>query len=126
MVAEPGTKAYGALSVAVQYYTQPHVELDVPPRSFIPAPEVDSVVIVCDVREKPPVTVADEKLFFRVVRAAFGQRRKTLSNALKGAGFDKELIRTALPAAGIDGTRRGETLSLMEFAAIATAFLKSV
>ena len=126
MVAEPGTKAYGALSVAVQYYTQPHVELDAPPRSFIPAPEVDSVVIVCDVREKPPVTVADEKLFFRVVRAAFGQRRKTLSNALKGAGFDKELIRTALPAAGIDGTRRGETLSLMEFAAIATAFLKSV
>ena len=126
MVAEPGTKAYGALSVAVQYYTQPHVELDVPPRSFIPAPEVDSVVIVCDVREEPPVTVADEKLFFRVVRAAFGQRRKTLSNALKGAGFDKELIRTALPAAGIDGTRRGETLSLMEFAAIATAFLKSV
>ena len=126
MVAEPGTKAYGALSVAVQYYTQPHVELDVPPRSFIPAPEVDSVVIVCDVREKPPVTVADEKLFFRVVRAAFGQRRKTLRNALKGAGFDKELIRTALPAAGIDGTRRGETLSLMEFAAIATAFLKSV
>lgn len=126
MVAEPGTRVYGALSVAVQYYTQPHVELDVPPRSFIPAPEVDSVVIVCDVREKPPVTVADEKLFFRVVRAAFGQRRKTLSNALKGAGFDKELIRTALPAAGIDGTRRGETLSLMEFAAIATAFLKSV
>lgn len=126
MVAEPGTKAYGALSVAVQYYTQPHVELDVPPRSFIPAPEVDSVVIVCDVREEPPVTVADEKLFFRVVRAAFGQRRKTLSNALKGAGFDKELIRTALPAAGIDGTRRGETLSLTEFAAIATAFLKSV
>ena len=126
MVAEPGTKAYGALSVAVQYYTQPHVELDVPPRSFIPAPEVDSVVIVCDVREEPPVTVADEKLFFRVVRAAFGQRRKTLSNALKGAGFDKELIRTALPAAGIDGTRRGETLSLTDFAAIATAFLKSV
>ena len=126
MVAEPGTKAYGALSVAVQYYTQPHVELDVPPRSFIPAPEVDSVVIVCDVREEPPVTVADEKLFFRMVRAAFGQRRKTLSNALKGAGFDKELIRTALPAAGIDGTRRGETLSLTEFAAIATAFLKSV
>ena len=126
MVAEPGTKAYGALPVAVQYYTQPHVELDVAPRSFIPAPEVDSVVIVCHGREEPQVTVADEKLFFRVVRAAFGQRRKTLSNALKGAGFDKELIRTALPAAGIDGTRRGETLSLTEFAAIATAFLKSV
>ena len=121
MVAVPGTKAYGALSVAVQYYTQPHVELDVPPRSFIPAPDVDSVVIVCDVREKPPVETADEKLFFRVVRASFGQRRKTLSNALKGAGFDKELIRQVLPAAGIDGSRRGETLSLAEFAAIANA-----
>ena len=121
MVAVPGTKAYGALSVAVQYYTQPHVELDVPPRSFIPAPDVDSVVIVCDVREKPPVETTDEKLFFRVVRASFGQRRKTLSNALKGAGFDKELIRQVLPAAGIDGSRRGETLSLDEFAAIANA-----
>ena len=121
MVAVPGTKAYGALSVAVQYYTQPHVELDVPPRSFIPAPDVDSVVIVCDVREKPPVETTDEKLFFRVVRASFGQRRKTLSNALKGAGFDKELIRQVLPAAGIDGSRRGETLSLAEFAAIANA-----
>ena len=121
MVAVPGTKAYGALSVAVQYYTQPHVELDVPPRSFIPAPDVDSVVIVCDVREKPPVETADEKLFFRVVRASFGQRRKTLNNALKGAGFDKELIRQVLPAAGIDGSRRGETLSLAEFAAIANA-----
>ena len=121
MVAVPGTKAYGALSVAVQYYTRPHVELDVPPRSFIPAPDVDSVVIVCDVREKPPVETTDEKLFFRVVRASFGQRRKTLSNALKGAGFDKELIRQVLPAAGIDGSRRGETLSLDEFAAIANA-----
>ena len=121
MVAAPGTKAYGALSVAVQYYTRPHVELDVPPRSFIPAPDVDSVVIVCDVREKPPVETTDEKLFFRVVRASFGQRRKTLSNALKGAGFDKELIRQVLPAAGIDGSRRGETLSLAEFAAIANA-----
>ena len=121
MVAAPGTKAYGALSVAVQYYTRPHVELDVPPRSFIPAPDVDSVVIVCDVREKPPVETTDEKLFFRVVRASFGQRRKTLSNALKGAGFDKELIRQVLPAAGIDGSRRGETLSLDEFAAIANA-----
>jgi len=121
MVAAPGTKAYGALSVAVQYYTRPHVELDVPPRSFIPAPDVDSVVIVCDVREKPPVETTDEKLFFRVVRASFGQRRKTLSNALKGAGFDKEIIRQVLPAAGIDGSRRGETLSLDEFAAIANA-----
>ncbi len=119
MVAAPGTKTYGALSVAVQYYTQPHIELAVPPRSFIPAPDVDSVVIVCDVREKPPVAARDEKMFFRVVRAAFGQRRKTLSNALKGAGFAKEQLQKVLPAVGIDGSRRGETLSLAEFASIA-------
>ena len=72
MVAKPGSKVYGALSVAVQYYTRPRIAFDVPPRSFIPAPEVDSVVIVCDVREKPAVTVKSEKMFFRVVKAAFG------------------------------------------------------
>lgn len=122
MIAQPGTKAYGALSVAVQYYTEPHIAMDVPPRSFIPAPEVDSVVIACRVRENPPVDIkdaAEEKLFFRVVKGAFGQRRKTLGNALKAAGFDKELLAKALVNAGIDAGRRGETLTLAEFAAIA-------
>ena len=122
MIAPPGSKTYGALSVAVQYYTAPEIVLDVPPKSFIPAPEVDSVVIACKVRGEPPVTVRDEKLFFRVVKAAFGQRRKTLSNALKGAGFLKDEVQGALEKAGIEAARRGETLSLEEFAQLADAF----
>ena len=122
MVAKPGGKDYGALSVAVQYYTEPEIVLDVPPRSFIPAPEVDSVVIACKVRETPAVEVQDEKMFFRVVKAAFGQRRKTLVNALKGGGLPKEQVRDAMEKASIDPTRRGETLSLMEFAQLADAF----
>ena len=126
MIASPGSKAYGALSVAVQYYTEPEIVLDVPPRSFLPEPEVDSVVISCTVREKPAVAVNDEALFFRIVRGAFGQRRKTLSNALKGAGLQKEYIDKALSEAGIDLKRRGETLSLEEFAAITDAFTKNI
>ena len=121
MIAPPGSKTYGALSVAVQYYTAPEIVLDVPPKSFIPAPEVDSVVIACKVRGEPPVTVRDEKLFFRVVKAAFGQRRKTLSNALKEAGFLKDEVQEALEQAGIEAARRGETLSLEEFAQLADA-----
>ncbi|MBQ3971939.1 MAG: 16S rRNA (adenine(1518)-N(6)/adenine(1519)-N(6))-dimethyltransferase, partial [Selenomonadaceae bacterium] len=83
--------------------------------------EVDSVVISCRVREVPAVRVRDERLFFRVVKAAFGQRRKTLSNAMKGAGFAKEEILSAFEGAGIDAARRGETLSLEEFASLADA-----
>ena len=120
MTAAPGGKAYGALSVAVQYYTQPRVVASVPPRSFIPAPEVESTVVCCDVREKPPVE-ADERLFFRVVKAAFAQRRKTLANTLKTTGIPAETLQAALERAGIDGRRRGETLSLAEFAAVANA-----
>lgn len=122
MTAKPGSKIYGALSVAVQYYTEPVIVLEVPPRSFLPAPEVDSVVIACRVREKPAVAVQDEKLFFRVVKAAFGQRRKTLANALRGGGFPKEKVRDAMAKAALDPTRRGETLSLPEFATLADAF----
>ena len=119
MTAPPGGRDYGALSVAVQYYTEPEIVLDVPPNCFLPAPEVDSAVIVCAVRQTPVVTVKDEKLFFRVVKAAFGQRRKTLSNALKTTGASKEEIGKALDKAKVDAARRGETLSLVEFAAVA-------
>ena len=119
MTAPPGGRDYGALSVAVQYYTEPEIVLDVPPNCFLPAPEVDSAVIVCAVRQTPVVTVKDEKLFFRVVKAAFGQRRKTLSNALKTTGASKEEIGKALNKAKVDAARRGETLSLVEFAAVA-------
>ena len=119
MTAPPGGRDYGALSVAVQYYTEPEIVLDVPPNCFLPAPEVDSAVIVCAVRQTPAVTVKDEKLFFRVVKAAFGQRRKTLSNALKTTGASKEEIGKALDKAKVDAARRGETLSLVEFGAVA-------
>ena len=122
MTARPGTKAYGALSVAVQYYTEPEVVLAVPPKSFLPAPDVESSVISCRVRERPAVEVKDEEMFFRVVRASFGQRRKTLGNALKGGGFSREAVRDALEKAGIDPTRRGETLTLEEFAKLADVF----
>lgn len=124
MTAPPGGKDYGALSVAVQYYTEPDIVLTVPPKSFYPAPEVDSVVIRCRRRAEPPVECRDEKMFFRVARASFGQRRKTLINALKGAGFLQEDIDRAVSRAGIDPGRRGETLSLEEFARLADGFLK--
>ncbi|WP_251425299.1 16S rRNA (adenine(1518)-N(6)/adenine(1519)-N(6))-dimethyltransferase RsmA [Veillonella agrestimuris] len=122
MVAQPGTKDYGALSVAVQYYTEPDIVLDVPPKSFLPAPAVTSSVIRCVLRDKPPVDVVDEKLFFRVVKAGFAQRRKTFSNTMKTTGLGKEQIDMILQKAGIDGQRRGETFSLQEFADIANAW----
>ena len=123
MTARPSGKNYGALSVAVQYHTEPEIVLDVPPNCFFPAPEVDSAVIACAVRKKPAVAVKDENLFFRVVKAAFGQRRKTLSNALKPLGVSKELMEKVLAGAKVDASRRGETLSLAEFASIADGLL---
>ncbi|MDD4600084.1 Ribosomal RNA small subunit methyltransferase A [bioreactor metagenome] len=122
MVAPPGGKDYGALSVAVQYYTQPEIMFIVPPSSFIPAPSVESAVIRCVVRKEPPVDILDERKFFRVVKAAFAQRRKTFTNNLKGAGIPAEQVQAILAEAGIDGSRRGETLSLDEFAAVANAW----
>lgn len=118
MATIPGSKTYGALSVAVQYYTIPKIALYVPPRSFMPPPEVDSVVVNCKVRPQPAVDLIDEKMFFRVVKAAFGQRRKTLNNALKSMGIDKNTIADILTRAGIEPSRRGETLTMEEFAAI--------
>lgn len=124
MAATPGGKTYGALSVAVQYYTVPEIALYVPPRSFMPPPEVDSVVVDCKVRQEPAVDLIDEKMFFRVVKAAFGQRRKTLNNALKSIGVDKNIIADVLAQAGIETTRRGETLTMEEFAAISNILSK--
>ena len=122
MVAKPGTKDYGALSVAVQYYTEPDIVLDVPPKSFLPAPAVTSSVIRCVLRDKPPVDVIDEKLFFRVVKAGFAQRRKTFSNTMKTTGLTRDRIEELLAKANIDGQRRGETFSLQEFADVANAW----
>lgn len=122
MVAHPGTKDYGALSVAVQYYTEPDIVLEVPPKAFMPAPAVTSAVIRCRLRQKPPVHVDDERIFFRVVKAAFAQRRKTFSNSMKTTGLSKEQIAAILEQAGIDGQRRGETLGLQKFADLANAW----
>ena len=122
MVAKPGTKDYGALSVAVQYYTEPDIVLDVPPKSFLPAPAVTSSVIRCVLRNKPPVDVIDEKLFFRVVKAGFAQRRKTFANTMKTTGLSKDRIEELLAKANIDGQRRGETFTLQEFADVANAW----
>lgn len=121
MEAVPSTKDYGALSVAVQYYCDPKIMLKVPPSVFIPQPKVDSTVIRLDVLEKPKVHVEKEKLFFGIVRDAFGKRRKTLLNALStgSLGLSKELVKEAFEATGIDGGRRGETLSIQEFADLA-------
>lgn len=122
MAAKPGGKEYGALSVAIQYYTEPEIAFIVPPSSFIPAPSVDSAVIVCKRRSTPAVEVEDEKLFFRVVQAAFSLRRKMLSNSLKNMGISSAQCAEWLSLAGIDGKRRAETLSLEEFAALANTY----
>ena len=126
MAAQPGGKEYGALSVAIQYYTEPKIAFIVPPASFIPAPAVDSAVIVCKRREKPPVEVCDEGLFFRVVKAAFSLRRKMLSNSLKNMGIKSEQVAKWLELAGVDGKRRAETLSLEDFAKLTNSFNEAV
>ena len=123
MTARPGSKAYGALSVSVQYYTEPEIMFDVPPKAFLPAPEVTSAVVRMKVRQQPPVALKEERAFFHVVKAAFQQRRKMLTNTLKSCGMDKEMADRVLAAAGIDSSRRGETLSLEEFAALANAWV---
>lgn len=122
MAAKPGGRDYGALSVAIQYYTVPEIAFIVPPESFIPAPNVDSAVIVCKRREKPAVAVEDEAMFFRVVKAAFSLRRKMLNNSLKNMGINSSECAAWLERAGVDGKRRAETLSLEEFASLANTF----
>jgi 16S rRNA (adenine1518-N6/adenine1519-N6)-dimethyltransferase len=118
LTAEPGSKVYGALSVMCQLWTKTHRVLDVAPGAFLPPPKVASRVVRIIPRLEPAVPVTDEALFRRVVQAAFGQRRKTLRNALRVLGADSEAW---LEAAGIDPGRRGETLTLMEFSRLVTA-----
>lgn len=124
MQAKPGEKNYGALSIAVQYFTKPQIIATVSPNCFMPQPKVDSAVIRLDVLDKPIVQVEDEKKFFHVLKAAFGQRRKTLVNALSNAGLfrmSKQEIKDVLKELDIQENRRGETLSIMEFAALSAA-----
>jgi 16S rRNA (adenine1518-N6/adenine1519-N6)-dimethyltransferase len=123
MTAPPGGKEYGALSVAVQYYTEPRIAMRVGRGAFLPPPEVDSAVVAMRVRETSPVDAPHDD-FFRVVKAAFGQRRKSLGNALSaGLGMDKQVVQEALEMAGIASIRRGETLSLEEFAKLTRMIL---
>ena len=124
MQAGPGTKAYGALSLAVQYYADAEIEMEVSPSSFLPPPQVSSTVIKLTPYEKPPVEVEDEKLMFRLIRDSFNQRRKTLVNALSnggGAGISKDAIRESILEIGEKENIRGEALSLAKFAELANA-----
>jgi len=116
IVASPGPKDYGVLSLAVQYHADPEIKFIIPAGAFRPVPKVDSAVIKMHIRKTPKVVVADEVLLFKIIRAGFSQRRKTLSNALKPLMPD---IRDVLIDAGIDPGRRGETLSMDEFAKLA-------
>ena len=122
ITANPGGKDYGAITLAFKYYTDTKIIREVSPKNFYPAPEVTSAVIASDVLAEPYVKVKDEELFFKVIRAAFGKRRKTLSNALKSV-FDKDAVASALDNATIDGGRRGETLSIEEFARLADCMI---
>ncbi len=125
--ASPGTKAYGALSVAVGFYCTVEHVANAPKEVFVPRPKVDSTILRLDVRSMRPVDLIDEKIFFETVRNGFGQRRKTLLNSLTGVrGLPKDRIAEALSAAGIDPMRRAETLSLEEFAKTANEIAKRV
>lgn len=122
--AEAGSDDYGAISVFVQYHCDVESVMPVSRNVFYPVPEVDSELVKLTVRSSPPVAVGDESLFFSIVRAAFGKRRKTLLNALSSSAelnWDKHRATIVLNAAGVDAERRGETLSLAEFAAVANA-----
>lgn len=125
MAAEPGGKEYGALSVAVQYYSKPQKLFNVPPHYFIPQPGVESSIIRLDVYKVPPVQVNDKNVFFKTVKAAFGQRRKTLVNALYNSGYftkSRDEIKEILNSMHVAENQRGETLSIMQFAQLSNSF----
>lgn len=122
MQVGPGTKDYGALSLAVQYYAKPQILLNVPASCFMPRPNVDSAVIQLTHYEKPPVEVADEHLMFRLIRASFNQRRKTMTNSVGNSpelSVSKEQMAAALEKCGLSATVRGEALTLAQFAELA-------
>lgn len=125
MKVGPGTKDYGALSLAVQYYAEPYIVANVPPNCFMPRPKVGSAVIRLTRHEKPPVEVADEKLMFRLIRASFNQRRKTLANGLNNSpelSYSKEEIQQTIEKCGFKAGIRGEALTLEDFAKLANVF----
>ncbi|MDE6026358.1 MAG: 16S rRNA (adenine(1518)-N(6)/adenine(1519)-N(6))-dimethyltransferase RsmA [Lachnospiraceae bacterium] len=122
MKAKPGTKDYGALTLAVQYYAEPYIAANVPPNCFMPRPNVGSAVIRLNRWQEPPVKVIDERLMFKLIRASFNQRRKTLQNGINNSpelSFTKEQVAEALSHMGLNDSVRGETLSLEQFAELA-------
>lgn len=128
MQAGPGTKDYGALSLAVQYYAQPYIAANVPPNCFIPRPGVGSAVIRLTRHEKPPVEVTDPGLMFDLIRASFNQRRKTLQNSINNAqnlNFTKEQVAAAIAELGLPAAVRGETLTLEQFAQLANTLIEN-
>ncbi len=125
MQVGPGSKDYGALSLAVQYYAQPYIAANVPPNCFIPRPNVGSAVIRLTRHRQPPVEVKDPKLMFRLIRASFNQRRKTLQNGLNNSSevpYSKEDIAAAIESMGLSPSVRGETLTLEQFAGLSNYF----
>lgn len=127
MVSGPGTKDYGALSVAVQFYSAPQIIFDVPPHCFIPQPEVHSTIISLDILKEAPVKVIDQSFYFRIVKAAFGQRRKTLVNALSNSGLfnkNKEQIKHILQTMGLGENIRGEVLSVEQFGELSNLLIQ--
>lgn len=129
LCAKPGTAAYGAFSVFMQYYTEPTLLFEVPKECFEPMPKVTSAVLRAVVRERPPVAVADEKFFFKTVYAAFALRRKTLVNSLMtafGTQLTKEELTQLIVSLGLDGNVRGERLELAEFAKLSDAILAAI
>ena len=126
MTAGPGGKEYGALSLAVRYYTDPYIVANVPPNCFIPRPKVGSAVIKLDVYDRPPVSVSDEALMFKLIRAAFNQRRKTLANSIANAAeidFSKEDVIKALTCLKLNENIRGEALDLVDYAHLTDALI---
>lgn len=128
MKSGPGSKDYGALSLAVQYYAEPYIVANVPCNCFMPRPNVDSAVIRLTRYEEPPVQVNDEKMLFKIIRASFNQRRKTLQNGLNNSSelnFTKDQIAAAIAEAGFSPSVRGETLTLEQFAKLTDILLKA-
>ena len=128
MQTGPGNKDYGALSLAVQYYADPYIVANVPPNCFMPRPKVGSAVIRLTRHQNPPVTAKDEKLMFRIIRASFNQRRKTLQNSIHNAAdlnFSKEQVVAALEEMQLSQTVRGEVLSLKQFAELTNLLVKN-
>ena len=125
LCASPGGKDYGAISVATQYFSKPQIIKHVPAGAFIPAPKVDSSVVSMEILAAPSVSPKDEKLFFKVIKAAFSQRRKTLVNALSSSGAfgSKEEVAAAVEAVGLSPTVRGEALSIEQFCALSDYFV---